>query len=341
MPLPDMPLPDMPLPDMPLPDMPVPDMPVSDKSLPDKPAYFDQQTIDQGAADQPTWADQAFLDLGVAIPGNWVTITGKTFTMGSATTPSPEPCRNTNETSHLVTLTRKYEIQTTEVTQLQFQYVMGYNPSHFGPGDAGPNCGLSCPVEMVTWHEAAAYCNALSARATKIPCYTCSGSGKGITCKEATGYAGKQLYTCTGYRLPMEAEWEHAYRAGTSSAYYSGKNSGGLCSSCTTKEANAHSIGWYCYNASSMTHPVGIKQKNAWGLYDMAGNLWEWCQDWYKDDLGTTKVTDPIGGGTTDRVLRGGAWNVFPDAIRAAARHHRTPDTRTQFIGFRCVRTTN
>jgi formylglycine-generating enzyme required for sulfatase activity len=269
---------------------------------------------------------------GGAVPGIWVAIAKGTFTMGS---PTSEPCRGDDEQQHLVTLTHDYELQETEVTQDQFLALMGYN-------SAVKTCSPSatCPVEMVSWHEAAAYCNALSQKAGKSMCYTCSGSRESANCQEAAGYSGQQVYNCPGYRLPTEAEWEYAYRAGTTTAYYSGVNDAGICSTCWTTDTNADKIGWYCANAGSDTHPVKGKQPNGWGLYDMAGNVWEWCHDWYQSNIGSGPATDPWGSPSgSSRVLRGGSWSNNAYSMRAADRHPHTPTYRFNYLGFRCCRT--
>lgn len=275
--------------------------------------------------------------------GTWLTIPPAgttlpvTFSMGS---PTSEPCRDTNETLHQVTLTHAFEISISEVTQGEFEALMGYNPSHFGPNGAGAECGSACPVEDVSWHEAVAYCNALSARAGLDGCYSCSGGGKTVTCQEASSYSGSQVYDCPGYRLPTEAEWEFAYRAGSGTAFYPSAGNDGSISVCSgASDANADKIGWNNFNSGGTTHPVGLMPSNAWGIYDMAGNVYEWCHDWYQSDLGSSAVTDPWGAASgTDRILRSGSWNSNPFSLRAANRYSYSAGSDHYNRGIRCCR---
>jgi len=324
------------------PDKTVPDAgPVGDKSPPDlwpaKEAQPDK-AVDKFVkpdlykdmfkpTDLSIWDGKPDLpDAGTVVPGLWTTIKAGKFFMGS---PTNETCRDkTNETQHEVTLTKKFTISTTEVTQAQFKQVMKYSPS------AASTCGTNCPVENVSWHEAVAYCNALSKMAGMTQCYTCSGPGAKVVCKESSSYMGANIYTCNGYRLPTEAEWEYAARAGQFTALYNGK-----LSTCTGIDANANAIAWYNMNSSSKPHPVSQKQANSWGLYDMAGNILEWVNDWYKVDLGSSSVTDP-GGPTsgTQRVIRGGSWLQTASYLRAASRLSVIPGGRTKYAGFRCAR---
>jgi formylglycine-generating enzyme required for sulfatase activity len=269
---------------------------------------------------------------GGDVPGKWVTVAKGAFSMGS---PAAEPCRSSNETAHQVTLTHSFEIQSTEITQGQFEGLMGYNPSGF------VSCGATCPVETVSWHEAAAYCNALSAQKGYAQCYSCTGSEASADCAEASDYAAEKVYACPGYRLPTEAEWEYAYRAGTATAYFNGANDGTLCTDCTKRDAVADRSAWYCANASSRTHPVGEKQVNILGLYDMGGNVAEWCHDWYQASLGADAVTDPWGADSdtgTQRVARGGSWNLYARDVRAARRDSSPPSIQGNIIGARCAR---
>lgn len=149
-----------------------------------------------------------------------------------------------------------------------------------------------CPVEYVNWNEAATYCNALSSQKGLDQCYTCTGSGPSVTCSEATAYSGIKIFDCPGYRLPTDAEWEYAYRAGSTTAFYPSDGNSGTITDCDN-DPNADKIGWYRYNSAvtyagcenlsssggdpcSGPHPVGQKAPNAWGLYDMGGNVYEY-----------------------------------------------------------------
>jgi formylglycine-generating enzyme required for sulfatase activity len=240
-----------------------------------------------------------------------------TFTMGSLLS---ELGGNTNETRHEVTLTRDFWLQTTEVTQGDYQALMGSNPSGFTA------CGASCPVEQVSWYDAIAYANARS-RAEGLPeCY--DGEGNVI--------GGNTVYECCGYRLPTEAEWEYAARAGTSTATYRGDLTGNPFS--CDAQPNLDPIAWFCGNSGDGTRAVGTRSANAWGLYDTLGNVREWTSDWYDGYPGA--VTDPVGPSAgSGRVVRGGSWLDNALDARAAARRNLDPGYRFRNVGFRLART--
>jgi formylglycine-generating enzyme required for sulfatase activity len=262
-------------------------------------------------------------DPASGVPGTWVYFASGSFMMGS---PASEPCRNANETQHQVTLAHGFELMSTEVTRAQFQSILGGDPS------ADTACGASCPVESVTWHAAAAYCNALSGKAGLVACYSCSASVP-YACTPKPGFI--TIHDCPGYRLPTEAEWEYAYRASTITALYSGAFSGG----CSTANPVGDAIGWYDYNSGGAKHVVGAKQANAKKVYDMAGNVWEWVNDWYQDDLTSLAVTDPVGPTTgTERVVRGGSFSGMAMKLRGAHRESWPPLSSYGNIGFRCLR---
>lgn len=191
---------------------------------------------------------------------------------------------------HTVTISQGFYLGSTEVTQTQWVSVMFNNPSSFN------NCD-NCPVENVSWEDVQAFIKKLNDR----------GDGK--------------------YRLPTEAEWEYAARAGSTTKYSFGDGEGSL-----------GSYAWYDANSGSRTHDVATKQPNAWGLYDMHGNVWEWVQDWY-GDYPNGAVTNPRGATTgSDRVFRGGSWGSSAMILRSAGRSADAPLVRDQFLGFRLVR---
>jgi len=226
----------------------------------------------------------------------FVLIPSGTFVMGS---PSSEKKRYDDERQHRVTLTEPFYMQVTEVTQGQWKAVMGNNPSFYD------GCGDRFPVEQVSWDDCQAFIEVLNQR---------EGVSK--------------------YRLPTEAEWEYACRAGTGTPFNTGK-----CLS--TDQANYN--GNYAYPGCSkgkfrhITTSVGSFPPNAWGLYDMHGNVWEWCSDWY-GEYPAGPATDPRGPESgTIRVHRGGSWNYCAECCRCAYRVKRAPDFRIDFCGFRLV----
>ena len=257
---------------------------------------------------------------------DWVLIeAGSPFEMGS---PPTEAGRGSDELQHEVTLTHDYAILSSEVTQGMFQTLMGYNPSDWD------TCGPSCPVEMVSWHEAAAWCNALSQDAGLSECYSCSGTGVDTYCQSSAVFVTP--YDCPGFRLPTEAEWEYAARAGTETATYAGDLDPTILA-CEQPNPVLDPIAWFC---EAETQAVMQKAPNGWGLYDMLGNVWEWCHDPYEEVYPAGPVTDPVGApGSGYRSFRGGAWHYVAASSRAAARDRRTPVTREYFVGFRPVKT--
>jgi formylglycine-generating enzyme required for sulfatase activity len=216
---------------------------------------------------------------------NMVWIAPASFQMGDATGRG----RADEKPVHEVRLATGYWLGESEVTQEQWQAVMGTNPSHF----KGPNL----PVEGVSWNDAVEYCQKLTQR------------------ERAAG----RLRAGVEYRLPTEAQWEYACRARSTGDY------GG----------DLEAMAWHDSNSGGRTHEVKTKRPNAWGLYDMHGNVWEWCSDWYGSYSAGLQV-DPKGPGTGPaRVVRGGSWNDSGPNCRSARRLSSTPEARSNFLGFR------
>ena len=198
-------------------------------------------------------------------------------------------------------------------------------------------------IESVNWWEALFYANALSESEGLTACYVpsgCTGSAgsdlncTGVTIQDGSGNAVTTPHQCEGYRLPTEAEWEYAARAGTTTALYSGDITvrGG-------PDPNADAIGWYNSNANPyLPKAVRGKLPNAWGLYDMSGNVWEWTWDWM-DDYPAGPVTNPTGPEQgLFRIIRGGGVGSSASDLRSAYRLNFEPDTRVYLIGFRLAR---
>ena len=233
-----------------------------------------------------------------------VLVPGGTFTMGDENGEVDEP-------PHEVTVSPFY-IDRFEVTQQEYERVMESNPSKVK--------SKRNPVEQVRWSDAVRYCNARSRLEGLDPAYDLK--------------TWKCRFDANGYRLPTEAEWEYAARAGTETAYCFGNSDDKL---------KQHA--WFKANAGGKPRPVKQRKPNAWGLYDMLGNVWEWCDDFYKVDyyLESAKK-DPKGPESGEKkVLRGGCWSSNPDACRSAYRYNENPAYTDacfgyDIYGFRCVR---
>ena len=207
-----------------------------------------------------------------------------TFIMGDAN-------GDEDETPHQVTLTKPFKMGVHEITQAQYELIMGVNPSQFK--------GTDNPVDTVSWDDAVEFCRRLS----ELPAEKAAGNV---------------------YRLPTEAEWEYACRAGTTTKWSFGDDG-----------SEIGGYAWYKYNSDMTTHPVGSKQANAFGLFDMHGNVWEWCQDWY-GDFPIGSVTDPTGAGWgSERVVRGGRYRSSAKNCRSGNRNSREPSRRSKINGFR------
>ncbi|UTY25115.1 formylglycine-generating enzyme family protein [Treponema denticola] len=239
-----------------------------------------------------------------------------------------------NNKPHTVSLSA-YLIGETEVTQELWQAVMGNNPSGFTGTPAADETQGKRPVENVNWYHAIAFCNKLSIKLGLEPCYTVNVGGTPVdfanlsfdqipTGNNADWNKAELDMNKKGFRLPTEAEWEWAAKGGKEYQWAG-----------TNTEAELKNYAWYNSNSGNKTHEVKKKSPNGYGLYDMSGNVWEWCWDWYGDlpaSLGAD-YAGPVSG--SYRVLRGGSWNNSAEDCAVVARNRSYPDYRSSNDGFR------
>jgi len=239
------------------------------------------------------WPSEFINSLGM----KFICIKPGTFIMGS---PSSEKGRKPDEIQHRVTLTKRFYLQTTEVTRKQWRALMGNGPISLTDGGTE-----DCPVNHISWEDSIAFIKRLNR-------------------KEHTN----------AYRLPTEAEWEYSCRAESTTAFPTGDNTETEC----VLDPAADKIAWYCANASGNPQPVAIKPPNKWGLHDMNGNLYEWCSDWYAA-YPQRPLTDPEGPATGEtRIFRGGAFMYLVWHARSAHRRHHASHFRNRYTGFRVAR---
>lgn len=322
------------------------------KSAPSSPTVSTQPIV---AKDTMTSAGKHAED--PVVSAGFVSIPPGSFTMGS---PADEPGRDRDETLHQVTLTHGIYIQATEVTNRQYTELAQWAYDHgyvkvsgnllldnmdgsdqlldtLGTGHLDISFGkgvFTCinpdhPVKYVTWYGSAAWCDWLSLQQGRPRAYDHST----WRCN------GDKPYAASGYRLPTEAEWEYACRAGSRTAFASGSIAQ---LDCYPIDPNLDVVGWYCGNSAEFGGAVAQKLPNAWGLYDFHGNVYEWCNDWY-GAMGR-ETMDPTGPKTgTSRVVRGGCWNRPAPECRSASRddNDRSPDLSGGLFGFRPVRSSD
>ncbi len=258
------------------------------------------------------------------IPVGFVFVKGGTFSMGG-TQANEKPV-------HDVTLSSFY-MSDHELTQGEYQAVMGSNPSYFSSKPANEEVQSNRPVENLSWFDAIYFCNKYSESAGLTPCYSLDGNTD-VSSWNYTPHSGNNIsgtitcdWTANGYRLPTEAEWEYAAKGGNKSKgyTYSGSNS-------------IENVAWYKSNSGSKTHEVKKKAANELGLYDMSGNVTEWCWDWYSSSYSSDSVTNPRGPSSGfNRVYRGGGSYQAATDCRAANRICNNPYSRSDGLGFRIV----
>ena len=284
--------------------------------------------------------------LTITIPGSSVTISFVKINKGSFTM-GPDIWNNDAEVE--VTLTKDFYMGNYTVTQEQYAAVMGENPSWFTPDNGknpdGTEVQVKRPVETVNWYHAIAFCNRLSILAGFTPVYTVSGisntdadawkHSEVPTGNNTTWNAAIMSSTANGYRLPTDAEWEYACKAGTSSKWHFGDD-----------ETKLEEYAWYGWddtwtvpqNSNEKTHQVGLLKANQWGLYDMHGNVWEWCWDWYGDYPAGPEIDYDGTISGAYRVIRGGSWYDSAGDTQSVGRDGAYPSGMNNTLGFRVVR---
>ena len=272
------------------------------------------------------------------------------FTMGS---PTDEKGHLENESPQRQVTLSAFYMGKYQVTQEEWQFVMTGNendisvtPSSFHGGDgmepAGDEVQVKRPVERVSWYDVLVFANRLSVMEGLSPAYRINNSTNPNDLEtvptafdspnRAEWDAVEIVSGSTGYRLPTEAQWEYAARAGTTTAFYNVTDD-------WQDQTALDPIGWFNFNSDERTHEVGKKAANAWGLYDMSGNVWEWCWDWYGDEYPSEAESNPLGVSSgSNRVVRGGGWRSSAQAARSAFRGFVDPWSRVYDLGFRLVR---
>ncbi len=299
--------------------------------------------------------EKIYLEKRFKVSKREAVIRGQTFVMGIQ---HPENEREKmSSPAHKVTLNYIFSIWKTEVTQREFERVMNYNPSYF------KDCGPNCPVENVTWHEAAYFANQLSIQMGLNPCFSCLGRGKTVVCRVFPQFQGQGYLNCNGFRLPTEAEWEFAARAGSKREdllIYELPEKSRLRAGSDQKNrliSEVDLISWHadnsevsysnadnCYGSKNRdkkkcgTHPVGRKLPNRWGIYDMLGNVSEWVFDRYGPYLPGI-IVNPVGPDAGRRVFRGCSWFHRPSECFIQARYYAAAAFRSNGLGFRIART--
>jgi formylglycine-generating enzyme required for sulfatase activity len=281
-----------------------------------------------------------------------VTVSGESFNLRYVPATPAGGFQRRGTPNNKTVLSQGYWMAETEVTQELFDAVMGTNPSNFSSGPASGETQAKRPVEQVSWYDAIAFCNKLSLLNGKTPVYSVKVSGVEVAwatlayasipsgASNADWDAATVSAGATGYRLPTEMQWMWAAMGATkggATVASDGYGKGYAGSAEGSGQTDVGNYAWYDSNASSTTHETGKKTANELGLYDMSGNVWEWCWDWDAAyDAGT--LTDPTGAASgTNRVVRGCSWYSTASSCSVATRSGYFPNVQYYGLGFRFV----
>ena len=273
------------------------------------------------------------VDISTDKPISFVAINPGKFLMGY----DGEESYEFQKPVHEVSISKGFLLSVFEITQAQFLAIMSYNPSFYNSTNSYPNTD-DHPVEQVTWYDAINFCNSLSLKQGLTPCYSNQSNSFSIQQGETVIWSRSS----DGFRLPTEAEWEYACRAGSETRFYWGDSKDSyILKQYAWYVGNSYSSWWSTPHADyEGTQPVGLKIPNSWGLYDMQGNVGEWCWDFFSETYySSVPMVDPLGPTTgSDRSFKGGSWHGHDVTLASGYRYGKPTNYISDFIGFRIVK---